>query len=155
MMGVTVLKRMARTRPVGVSEGGRVFSRREGGWNLGIWATREKEAVRKDIGKSKKCDLKRGKKIISPCIRDGRESWQQESVPPCQARGQFMVCFSSRASQFVGQIFELQRSPLLCAPGLVKFVPAAARLFCLALPGSFLNILAQNKVDLCTYRINC
>ena len=68
---------------------------------------REREAVRKDIGKSKKCDLKRGKKIISPCIRDGGESWQQESVPPCQARGQFMVCFSSRASQFVGQIFEL------------------------------------------------
>ena len=29
MMGVTVLKRMARTRPVGVSEGGRVFSRRK------------------------------------------------------------------------------------------------------------------------------
>ena len=38
-------------------------------------------------------------------------------------------------------IFEhLQRSPLFCAPGLVKFVPAVARLFCLALPVSFLTM---------------
>ena len=29
----------------------------------------------------------------------------------------------------------------LCAPGLVKFVPAEARLFCLALPWSLLNVL--------------
>ena len=33
------------------------------------------------------------------------------------------------------------RSPLLCAPGLVKSIPDVARLFCLALPGSFLNVL--------------
>ena len=46
----------------------------------------------------------------------------------------------------------LQRSPLLCAPGLVKFVPAVARLFCLALPESFLTMFAQNKGDLCMYR---
>ena len=31
----------------------------------------------------------------------------------------------------------------------MKFVPAVARLFCLALPGSFLTMLAQNKGDLC------
>ena len=43
----------------------------------------------------------------------------------------------------------VQISPLLCDPGLVKFVPAVARLFCLALPGSFLTIFAQNKGDLC------
>ena len=36
---------------------------------------------------------------------------------------------------------DIQRSPLFYAPGLVKFVPAVARLFCLALPGSFLNVL--------------
>ena len=43
----------------------------------------------------------------------------------------------------------VQRSPLLCAPGLVKFVPAVARLSCLALPGSFLTMFAQNKGNLC------
>ena len=32
----------------------------------------------------------------------------------------------------------------------MKFVPAVATLFCLAMPGSFFNRLAQNKVDLCT-----
>ena len=31
----------------------------------------------------------------------------------------------------------VQRSPLLCAPGWVKFVPALPTLFCLVLPGSF------------------
>ena len=44
----------------------------------------------------------------------------------------------------------LQRSPLFCAPGLVKFVPTVARLFCLAVPGSFLTMFAQNKGDLCS-----
>ena len=44
---------------------------------------------------------------------------------------------------------EVQRSPLLCAPGLVKFVPAVARLFSLALLGSFLTMFAQNKGNLC------
>ena len=39
----------------------------------------------------------------------------------------------------------LQRSPLFSAPGLVKFVPAEARLFCLALPGSFLTMLARRR----------
>ena len=48
-------------------------------------------------------------------------------------------------------MYHIQRSPLLCAPGLVKFVPAVARLYCLAMPGSFLDMFAQNKVDLCTY----
>ena len=43
----------------------------------------------------------------------------------------------------------VQRSPLFCAPDLVKFVPAVARLFCPALPGS-LFMFAQNKGDLCT-----
>ena len=43
----------------------------------------------------------------------------------------------------------LQRATSLCAPGLVKFVPAAARLFFLALPGSFLTMFEQNKVDFC------
>ena len=37
--------------------------------------------------------------------------------------------------------FQLQGSTLFCAPGLVKFVPAVARLFCVPLPGSFLNVL--------------
>ena len=32
---------------------------------------------------------------------------------------------------------------LFCATGLVKFVPAVARLFCPALPGSFLNVLCE------------
>ena len=44
---------------------------------------------------------------------------------------------------------QIQRSPLFCAPGLVKFVPSVARLFCLALPGSFLTMFAQNKEELC------
>ena len=35
----------------------------------------------------------------------------------------------------------------------VKFFPAVARLFCLALLGSLLNIFAQNKVDLCKLQI--
>ena len=43
----------------------------------------------------------------------------------------------------------IQKYSLFCAPGLVKFVPAVARLFCLALSGSFLNMFAQNKEDLC------
>ena len=42
----------------------------------------------------------------------------------------------------------IQRSTLFCAPGLVTFVPAVARLFCPALPGSL--CFAQNEVDLCT-----
>ena len=50
----------------------------------------------------------------------------------------------------IKMLLHLQRSPLFCAPGLVKFVPAVARLFCLALPGSFLTVFAQNKGDLCT-----
>ena len=40
----------------------------------------------------------------------------------------------------------LQRSPLLCAPGLVKFFPAVAYLLCLALPGSFLRIIKEISV---------
>ena len=32
----------------------------------------------------------------------------------------------------------------------MKFVPAVARLFCLALPESFLTMFEQNKGDLCT-----
>ena len=44
----------------------------------------------------------------------------------------------------------IQRSPLFFAPGLVKIVPAVARLFCLALPGPFLTMFAQNKEDLCS-----
>ena len=43
--------------------------------------------------------------------------------------------------QSVSDHLVVQGSTLLCAPGLVKFVPAVARLFCLALPGSFLNVL--------------
>ena len=35
----------------------------------------------------------------------------------------------------------VQGSTLLCVPGLVKFVPAVARLFFLALPGSLLCVL--------------
>ena len=46
--------------------------------------------------------------------------------------------------------YDIQRSPLFCAPGLVKFVPAVARLFCLALPGSFLTMLVQNNGDPCS-----
>ena len=46
------------------------------------------------------------------------------------------------------RIGDLQGS-LFCALGLVKFVPAVARLLCLALPGSFLTMFAQNKGDLC------
>ena len=44
----------------------------------------------------------------------------------------------------------IQRSSLFCAPGSVKFVPAVARLLCLALPGSFLTMFVQYKEDLCT-----
>ena len=53
-----------------------------------------------------------------------------------------------------GSLRGVRRSPLLCAPGLVKFVPAVARLICLALPGSFLTMFAQNKGDLCTVHIS-
>ena len=35
----------------------------------------------------------------------------------------------------------VQGPTLFCAPGLVKFFPAVVRLFCLALPGSVLNVL--------------
>ena len=43
-------------------------------------------------------------------------------------------------------------STLFCAPGLVNEVRSccSCRLFCLALPGSFLNLLCANKVELCT-----
>ena len=34
---------------------------------------------------------------------------------------------------------------LLCALGMVKFVPSVARLSCLALPGSSLNVLSADK----------
>ena len=50
------------------------------------------------------------------------------------------------------QLDELQGSTLFFAPGLVKFVSAVARLFRLALPGSFLTMFAQNKGDLCMLR---
>ena len=57
-------------------------------------------------------------------------------------------------TSLVGNV--VQRSTLISAPGLVKFVPAVARLFWPALHGSFLTMLAQNKVDLCTgNRIIC
>ena len=36
----------------------------------------------------------------------------------------------------------VQRSTLLCTPGLEKFVPVIARLFCLALLGSFFEVSA-------------
>ena len=54
---------------------------------------------------------------------------------------------------WIGRLLShVQRSPLFCPPGLVKFVPAVARLFCLALPGSFLKMcFAQNKGDLCRH----
>ena len=54
-----------------------------------------------------------------------------------------------------GILILIQRSTLLIALGLVKFVPALARLFCLALPGSFLTMFAQNKGDLCTAEEVC
>ena len=59
------------------------------------------------------------------------------------------VIFLNRFDVLKFAMCSIQRSPLLCAPGLVKFVPAVARLFCLALPGSFLTMFAQNKVELC------
>ena len=37
----------------------------------------------------------------------------------------------------------IQRYPSLCAPSLVKFVPAIARLFCLSLPGSLTIFCAE------------
>ena len=65
-----------------------------------------------------------------------------------------MQCYPHMRTGFAQPQFKnrgkLQRSPLLCTPGLVKFVLAIARLFCMALPGSFLTMLAQNKGDLCT-----
>ena len=42
---------------------------------------------------------------------------------------------------------ELPRCTLLCAPGLVKFVPAVSYLLCMALPGSY---FANFLVDLCS-----
>ena len=54
----------------------------------------------------------------------------------------------------MGKILKfVQRSPLFYAPGLVKFVPDVARLICLALPGSFLTMFAQNKGDLCILKL--
>ena len=55
---------------------------------------------------------------------------------------------------FYRSIEGILRYPSLCAPSLVKFVPAIARLFCLALPWSFLTMFAQNKGDLCSERVN-
>ena len=49
------------------------------------------------------------------------------------------------------QLFHFQWLTLFCAPGSVKFLPAVARLFCLAVPGSFLMYFAQNKVQLCRW----
>ena len=43
--------------------------------------------------------------------------------------------------QDLNWLLHIQRSTLSCTPGLVKFVPAVARLFCLVLPGSFFNML--------------
>ena len=61
------------------------------------------------------------------------------------------ILASDRRGSINIDILVLQRSPLLCAPGLVKFVPAVARLFCPALLGCFLTVcFAQNKGDLCT-----
>ena len=40
-----------------------------------------------------------------------------------------------------GEHRTVQRSPLFCAPGLVKFVTAVARLFCLALPWVLLKYI--------------
>ena len=67
----------------------------------------------------------------------------------CPARG-LVLCNEEGC---VGGIFtmEIKRSPLFFAPCLVKFVPVVARLFCLSLPGSFLNMFAQNKGDLCIW----
>ena len=62
----------------------------------------------------------------------------------CLCRGAVIVFFVPKV------VARVQRTPLLCAPGLVKFVPAVARLFHLALPVSFLTMFAQNKGDLCT-----
>ena len=44
---------------------------------------------------------------------------------------------------FIYEVFchLVQGSTSFCAPDLVKFVPAVARQFCLALSGSFLNVL--------------
>ena len=39
-------------------------------------------------------------------------------------------------------------------PGLVKVIPAVARLLCLTLTGSSLNVFAQNEVELCILLYN-
>ena len=44
----------------------------------------------------------------------------------------------------------VQRSPLFCAPGLVKFVPAVAYHFCLALPAAFTQPGAHLLAKPCT-----
>ena len=59
------------------------------------------------------------------------------------------IAHEAQSSYPISAGVTIQRSPLFCAPGLVKFVAAVARLFRLALPGSFLNVFGQNKGDLC------
>ena len=96
------------------------------------------------------------------CLRCGTKFYlvngTHKSQPPQANDGRLACCLvklpgKARSSMCERQkgasVNHVQRSPLFCAPGLVKFVPAVARLFCLALPGSFLTMFAQNKGDLC------
>ena len=50
------------------------------------------------------------------------------------------------------QTVELQRPIKWLEHGLVKFLPAFPWLFCLALPGSFLNVFCKPFFGSCTYR---
>ena len=88
------------------------------------------------------------------CLRCGTKFYlvngTHKSQPPQANDGRLACCLvklpgKARSSMCERQkgasVNHVQRSPLFCAPGLVKFVPAVARLFCLALPGSFLNVL--------------
>ena len=68
----------------------------------------------------------------------------------CKAKGETKFCV------FITQPLAVQRSPLLCTPGLVKFAPAVARLFCLALPGFYLvlnYVLRRIKETSVLYRV--
>ena len=55
-------------------------------------------------------------------------------------RGRLLLSDSVAHASLKTAVQGLQGSTLFCALGLVKFVPAVARLIFLALPGSFLNV---------------
>ena len=72
---------------------------------------------------------------------------------PLQGRGRWMDAISNHSHSFANEHEhewnQVQRSAKRLVRGLVKFVPALAYLFCLALPGSCLARFTNLLADLC------